>query len=340
MRRRSMMGAWLMWPLPVLASTALESPFEVETQPSLGTSSDLEPGSPSDTDGPSPFATTLVEVVGYPDTPGLSMKDDPRAVLGAPTTRYEDFTTNFPEVEVFSTSMVAPAFNRDLEGNAVVTTVATGQSITVAFNHPVEDDPRNLYGIDLIVFGNAFFSGRSTVRSDTDMDAFTITSPATLNDEPITVSVSPDGQEWYTYDDDDDPFGDSLFPTQAFDWDSDAGDWGRALDFTQPVNPELTEADFAGLTVSRAIELYEGSAGGTGFDLAESGFESIQYVRVTGSGGEIDAFADAAPFLFVSPTDCEDQPDHPDCPEPQSLAICVIMIGTWMGASARSRRGD
>ncbi|MBC7807999.1 MAG: PEP-CTERM sorting domain-containing protein [Akkermansiaceae bacterium] len=42
-----------------------------------------------------------------------------------------------------------------------------------------------------------------------------------------------------------------------------------------------------------AIDLYDGSAGGTSFSLAATGFSSISYIRVTGIGnaGEIDGFS-------------------------------------------------
>ncbi len=55
-------------------------------------------------------------------------------------------------------------------------------------------------------------------------------------------------------------------------------------DFTKPVDPSLTYHDFAGKTVAQAIGLYNGSAGGTAFSLAGTGFTSIQYVRFTGTG--------------------------------------------------------
>jgi hypothetical protein len=73
------------------------------------------------------------------------------------------------------------------------------------------------------------------------------------------------------------------------------------MDFTRPVNPEFAAVLAAGgMTVAEAIALYNGSGGGTGFDLAESGFSMIRYARVEGvgpefSGGEIDGFAAVRP---------------------------------------------
>lgn len=69
-------------------------------------------------------------------------------------------------------------------------------------------------------------------------------------------------------------------------------------DYTKPVDQSLTSADFAGKTGAQAIALYNGSVGGTSFDLVESGYSWIQYIKVEGvngfNGGEIDGFSDVA----------------------------------------------
>lgn len=84
------------------------------------------------------------------------------------------------------------------------------------------------------------------------------------------------------------------------------------MDFTKPVDPNLVLGDFSGLTVADAIDLYDGSGGGTSFDLKDlttydelaidpnSGCRWIQYVRLEGGegifaeGGQVDAVADVA----------------------------------------------
>jgi hypothetical protein len=58
-----------------------------------------------------------------------------------------------------------------------------------------------------------------------------------------------------------------------------------------------------GLTAADAIDLYTGAGGGAGFDLRESGFTWIQYVKVEGidpdfSVGEVDAFAAVRPMVI------------------------------------------
>jgi len=52
------------------------------------------------------------------------------------------------------------------DNSGLVTLGGFGGSITLAFDHPVLDDPRNAMGLDCIVFGNAFWpSGDPTARA-------------------------------------------------------------------------------------------------------------------------------------------------------------------------------
>jgi hypothetical protein len=69
------------------------------------------------------------------------------------------------------------------------------------------------------------------------------------------------------------------------------------------VNPAMRSIFSAGgLSAADGIDLYDGSGGGTGFNLHESGFAWIQYVKVEGidpefSDGEVDAFAAVRPMI-------------------------------------------
>jgi hypothetical protein len=190
-------------------------------------------------------------------------------------------------------------------GNKVVTrlsrrSVAGGfeyGSITVKFDHPVSDDPANPYGIDLNVFGNSFYTSSGTVNDTTNMDSHFLVGG--IFAEPVVVSVSPDNVNWYTYA--DGPYGDTAFPTQGYEWN--AGWTSTETDFTKPVNPTLGSilgAPGQQMLAADAMASYVRAGGGTGVDLAESGFESIQYVRVESTAqfrdGEIDAFADVRPM--------------------------------------------
>lgn len=250
-----------------------------------------------------------VEVISASGPFGPSPYDDPAAILGRPATDFHDPFAIFDgrEPNLRGTLIEAPS-NTDADGNKLITTLNEGSQITVRMGRKVYDDPRNPYGIDLIVFGNAFFTGSGFTGGSVNLNTYTLSG--NLVAEPIKVSVSPDGVNWYRYD--DGPYADGLFPTNAYLWDRQSGTWTDELsDPTRPVNPALTAADFSGLTGADALDLYDGSAGGTGFDLSASGFEWIQYVRVEGltgfAGGEIDAIAAVTPI-----------------PEPTGLALLAL----------------
>ena len=258
----------------------------------------------------SPFASELIDSAGLS---GSSLYDDPQAILGKPTT---DFYDPFP----FSGSagprrvkLIEPAYNRTADQSAkVITTFNTGDWSVVKFDHAVEDDPNNPFGIDLLVFGNSFYVAGGASGDDANMNNVTLSGG--VFSERVLVSVSPgyqslpgedesDHATWQWHDYDEGPFGDNAFPTQAYQWDRDNAMWSdQEMDFTKPVDPTLASTlAGGGLSAADAIDLYDGSGGGTGFDLAASGFAAIQYVRVAGvsgaSGGEIDAFADVAPLV-------------------------------------------
>jgi hypothetical protein len=239
---------------------------------------------------------------------GPNPYDDPCSVLGKPTTWiYDDW-----DWLTYACSMVFPAYLVDPNGDKIVTTIDDGASIVVGFDHNVADDPGNLYGIDFIVFGNAAFAADGWVEHDTDMEQYFLKSPTSVRAEPVLISVaqSPEGP-WFAFD--NGPCGDSAFPTNAFAWDRNTHDWGEELDWLRPVDPNLSISEFDGLSVADAIELYDGSAGGTGFDLKDldpndyvalavdpdSGQKWIKYIKVeywpdSSYAGEIDGFADVA----------------------------------------------
>jgi hypothetical protein len=123
--------------------------------------------------------------------------------------------------------------------------------------------------------------------------------------EPVVISVSPDNINWYTYG--NGPYGDTPFPTQGYYWsagqyDATGNGWTTSpTDFTKPVNPTLaTMLGTSAIAAADAMSTYLNSGGGTGIDLAPSGFTSIQYVRVESTSqfhdGEIDGFADVRPM--------------------------------------------
>lgn len=246
--------------------------------------------------GVDPWADQVVAAHSAMSATGLY--NDPRAVLGPPASRIYDPTIR----AMRAVTLLSPAYYLDGPGGRpVVLTISRGQFVKVRFDEPVWDDPRNPFGLDLIVFGNSFFPGNDFARPDTDFAAYFLSGD--VFEEPIVVAVSPTGSgdpttspgEWYVYT--TGPFPDGIFPTNAFLLNRSTGVSDAPADFMIPVNPALSPDDFAGLSAADAVDLYLCSGGGTGFDLAESGFPWIQYVYLTGTGGEVDALADVFPIL-------------------------------------------
>jgi hypothetical protein len=243
-----------------------------------------------------------VKIINYNGPFGSSPYDDPNVVLGKPTTFIKDGS------KTYACSLVYPAWNTAPDGSKLIVTLDVGSEIVVGFDHKVADDPRNPYGIDFIVFGNSIFESTGWVKPNTNMDEFFLGNPTSIYSERVTVSVAQDPNgPWYTFT--NGPYADANFPTNAFAWDSDSNSWGDELDWLKPVDPNLSVSDFDGLSVANAIRLYDGSAGGTGFDLRwlapndyqalvvdpDSGRRWIQYIKVTSDEfGEVDAFADVA----------------------------------------------
>ncbi len=231
------------------------------------------------------------EVVSSANLPAAGLYNDPQAVLGRPTLRFNSGTATRPDYR--RAKLIEGVFNTSPAGERLITTLNAGQSITVHMGRRVYDDPANPFGVDLNVFGNAFFSPSGGTTSDaTNLNTATVSGGVFAED--VRVSVSPDNVQWYAYA--NGPTGDGLFPTNSYRWDRAAATWSDdEADPTRPVDPALRGRNFAGMTGADVLDLYAGSAGGAGFDLAESGFPWVEYVRVEGltgySGGEIDAIA-------------------------------------------------
>ena len=115
--------------------------------------------------------------------------------------------------------------------------------------------------------------------------------------EPGKVAVSQNGIDWYYFT--NGPYADSFAPTASYAWDEVNDVWADELDPLKPIDPNLTAANLNGMTVAQIIEIYNGSAGGTGFDIGLLGLDWIQYVRIendpaSGVTPEIDALADVS----------------------------------------------
>ena len=176
--------------------------------------------------------------------------------------------------------------------NTQLLSLGAGGSLTVKFGRPVLNHPRNRFGVDLIIYGNAGF----IITNAFDPVTFDwIGTPATdgslfaQNPGITRVSVSADGESFYVLDPQRAPVVDHLLPTDG------------TANFQVPADPTLVQADFAGLTLEGIRALYLGSAGGAGFDVSwaldESGapvfLPRISYVRIEVLEGksEVDGLA-------------------------------------------------
>jgi hypothetical protein len=180
-------------------------------------------------------------------------------------------------------------------GTNQIVSIGVGGSLVVEFKTPILNHPNNVYGLDFTIFGNTGF----VITNDFDFATFQwIGTPATdgslfaQNDGATRVSVSRDGVNYFTLNPASAGTVDNLFPSDG------------AGDFHIPVAPSVTQDDFAGLTLDGIRAVYNGSAGGTSFDLSWAQdaagntvfLPEINFVRVDVLSGksEIDGFAAVA----------------------------------------------
>jgi hypothetical protein len=177
-------------------------------------------------------------------------------------------------------------------GTNQILSMGAGGSVTVQFQTPILNHPNNLFGLDFIILGNSGF----IITNDFDPVTFEwIGTPATdgslfgQNTGSTRVWVSRDGDAFYELDASRAPAVDVLFPTDG------------AGEFSRPIDPTLTQDDFAGLTLEQIRALCNGSGGGASYDLswardAEGNavfLAEINFIRVEVVSGkvEIDGFA-------------------------------------------------
>ncbi|MBN2584001.1 MAG: PEP-CTERM sorting domain-containing protein [Planctomycetes bacterium] len=192
--------------------------------------------------------------------------------------------------------------------------IGNGGSLVVGFRTPVENDPLNPFGIDLLIFTNLAYASSDWPANQT------IGSPLYSFGGAIgTISVSQDGVLWYQV-----TSTGPMFPTHAYlSAEADAYATGATpTDYTLPVDPSLSGDDFAGLSLTAALALYNGSGGGLGIDLSALeggtvGLDWIQYVKIEGATNALDGFADVAAV-----------------PEPATM----LLLGGGLAAMAMRRR--
>lgn len=180
-------------------------------------------------------------------------------------------------------------------GTNQILSIGAGGALVVRFHQPILNHPQNLFGLDFIVFGNAGF----IITNEFDLMTHDwVGIPATdgslfgQNTGSTLVSVSRDGINFYALDPLRAPVVDNLFPTDG------------AGDFQIPLDPILTQGDFAGLTLDNIRALYNRSGGGAAFDISWAQdangnkvfLPEINFVRIDVLSGksEVDAFAAVA----------------------------------------------
>jgi len=253
-----------------------------------------------------------VEVVSYVEGAGVGFDvidfepyNQPETALGRPTLE----TTGDMDIGPNTVMAVVPVYPawRSFE----VVTIGSGGELVLRFNHHVGDDEDNPYGIDFIVFGNARWRIESGGSWGAESNPEAVMVGSAFYTEKGIVSVSQGGEIWYAFS--DGPYADDFAPTASYEWDEVNDVWAEELDPTRPVDANLTIAGFDGNSVAEIIDGYEGSAGGTGFDIgnlepndyaalavdANTGRKWIQYVKVEDdpcSPGlpEVDAIADVS----------------------------------------------
>ena len=239
-----------------------------------------------------------VQIVSTNNIYTVSPYNKVAAVLGRPTLKFIDHFTPHQTSIIHRSKIIEPPYWTDPNTNDVIAEISSGGQITVNMGRKIYDDPNNPYGVDLIIYGNSFFSASG--YSGSEANDFTDLGVATLSTgiygHPTTVSVSQDGTNWYSYSNIA-----TIFPDNAYRWDDTNHSWtDEQLNPTKPLNPFVYTNNFGGQTVASGLDQFVGEAGGTGFDLKASGLPWIQYVRVqpgVGTYTVIDAIAAVDPVV-------------------------------------------
>ena len=171
-----------------------------------------------------------------------------------------------------------------------ILSIGEGGEVTLKFAKPIRDEALNPFGLDFLVFGGAGFT---ITNGDFGGGGITDGTLFGQDDGETRVSVSADGDAWFVLDPKRAPAFDAYHPTDG------SGDFGL------PVNPALDKGDFAAGGLAKFTELYDGSGGGTGYDLGWAvdaagkpvALAQVRFVRLEVLSGkaEIDAVSDVQP---------------------------------------------
>ncbi|OHB52677.1 MAG: hypothetical protein A2Y12_03200 [Planctomycetes bacterium GWF2_42_9] len=158
-----------------------------------------------------------------------------------------------------------------------VLSLGNGGSITIAFDHKVLNNPEDVeYGIDFLIFGNAFFA------TDWEGDGSIVYAYF----EPAKIEVSQDGIAFYEIAN---TYADALYPYTA-----------SAGNFVHATPPGIS---YMGRMPNDVEADYAGGCGGTQVDISNAigvSLDWIMYVRVTDIPGD-SGLADVVGFADVIP---------------------------------------
>jgi len=235
---------------------------------------------------------------------------NPQAALGAPARMTG--MANAPE----TVTPFQPPYMPDQ-----IVSIGAGGSLTLELETPATNDPNHRFGIDLIVFGNAFFA---------DIH-FPAGMPAYCAGEGGMVDVSVDGVTWLNV-----PGVVVDGPMPIMGW-IDAGPYDKVAgtvptDCLRAIDPAITEETVAAMSYTDLIAAYDGAAGGAGIDLAWVGLETARFVRFRHPIGalgspEIDAVSVVPPAPSPFDLDGSGVVDFGD------LAIVMLSMGELGGPS-------
>ena len=276
----------------------------------------------------SPFGATVVECV----TASRDLRfNNPTNALGEPKRFVNIYSGSWSGVgysDVYGGVVhpAVPAYGGGMHLSLISPDDEEPGYVIIAFDHDVVDDPDNPFGVDFIVFGNTGCT-KSTTTGMTALDdpaTCRLTGTGFPEESVVEVAQNPNGP-WYGSD--MWRTSDGFAPTLGHVYDPANADtnlysgnlwWGAPTDPTYPVDPRVSFSDCAGLTLAQLCQRYNGSAGGAGYDLADTNLPSdaahggrkwFRYVRIScayseepneeGDYGftepEVDAVADVAP---------------------------------------------
>lgn len=184
-----------------------------------------------------------------------------------------------------------PAFATDQ-----LVSIGSGGHLTLGFERDIVDGASHRFGVDLIVFSNAFFVDQSFFDTDPTNNGSGVLgpNPAIFGSSGIAdIYVSADGQDWRLAA----ARSLNLFPTLGFADFTETTPLAPGsieTDFTRAMDPTMTLGSLAGLTFAELIALYDGSGGGVGIDISGTGLDFARFVRIennSASAINIDAVA-------------------------------------------------